>query len=88
MTLATVQIESKLRSEANKTLQEAEKRAARIPSARLHLLKAISLGRSGQQEQATASLATGRELMQKHAPARVDLLKLAERAGKLVSKRP
>ena len=88
LTLATVQIESEMWSEASKTLQEAEKRAARIPSARLHLLKAISMGQSGQQEQATASLATGRKLLQKHAPARADLLKLAERAGKSISKRP
>jgi len=85
LTLATVQIKSELWSQAHETLQEAEKRTAGIPSARLHLLKTISLRQLGKTDQAASSLATGRELLLQHAPARADLLELAAQAGKLMS---
>jgi tetratricopeptide (TPR) repeat protein len=87
LTLATVQLEAKLWSEAHWTLLEAEKRATGIPSARLHLLRAISLGHLGKTGPANTSLDTGRELMQKHAPAKTDLLELAARADRLLSDR-
>ena len=85
ITLATMQIQSELWSAAHETLQEADKRATGIPSTRLHLLKAIALRNLGKSEQADASLATGRELLLKHAPSRAELLELAARAGKPVS---
>jgi tetratricopeptide (TPR) repeat protein len=85
LTLARVQMEAELWAEAHATLLEAKKRATGIPSARLHLMKAICLARLKKPVLAKASFGTGRELLQKHAPAKTELMELAARAGKLLS---
>ncbi|HAA48794.1 MAG TPA: hypothetical protein DCE43_03695 [Planctomycetaceae bacterium] len=85
LTLARVQMKAELWPEAHATLLEAKKRATGIPSARLHLMTAICLARLEKPAAAKTSHGTGRELLQKHAPANTDLLELAARAEKLLS---
>jgi tetratricopeptide (TPR) repeat protein len=84
LTLARVQMEAELWAEAYAALLEAKKRATGIPSARLHLMKAICLARLKKPVMAKDSFGTGRELLQKHAPTKTELMELAARAGKLL----
>ncbi|MDC0176279.1 protein kinase [Planctomycetaceae bacterium] len=85
LTLARVQMKAELWPEAHATLLEAKKRATGIPSARLHLMTAICLARLEKPAMAKISFGTGRELLQKHAPTKTDLLELAARAENLLS---